>query len=77
MLWWEAALTAVAVGVALLSLLTLRMQHNLRDHERLFAVVSGSLALSLMSPFVVDTQPWLVWMESSSAMRWEMVLVMV
>ncbi|MCB1600515.1 MAG: helix-turn-helix domain-containing protein [Lysobacterales bacterium] len=62
MLWWEAALTAVAVGVALLSLLTLRMQHNLRDHERLFAVVSGSLALSLMSPFVVDTQPWLVWM---------------
>ena len=49
---WSGMLTAVAVAIALLSLLALLRQRTKRDAEVLFAVVSGSLALSLMSPWM-------------------------
>lgn len=58
---WSGMLTAVAVAIALLSLLALLRQRTKRDAEVLFAVVSGSLALSLMSPWMGNAPEWMKW----------------
>ena len=47
---WQAITTGAAVAVAVASLLVLVGQRTRRDAEIVFAVVSGSMALSLMSP---------------------------
>jgi AraC-like DNA-binding protein len=54
-------MTAMAVAIALLSLLALLAQRDKRDAEVLFAVVSGSLALSLMSPWMGTAPEWAKW----------------
>lgn len=61
MQWWVTTLTAIAVSIAILSLLALVRQRDKRDLEVLFAVVSGSLALSLMSPWMGDAPEWMKW----------------
>ncbi|MBA3930206.1 MAG: AraC family transcriptional regulator [Xanthomonas sp.] len=53
--------TGIAVAVATMSLLLLLWQRPKRDAEVLFAVVSGSMALSLMSPWMVDAPAWMRW----------------
>ncbi len=58
---WQAVATAVAVAVATLSLLVLLGQRPKRDAEVLFAVVSGSMALSLMSPWMDGAPAWMRW----------------
>jgi len=58
---WASTMTAIAVAIALLSLLALLRQRDRRDAEVLFAVVSGSLALSLMSPWMGDAPEWMKW----------------
>jgi hypothetical protein len=58
---WQAAMTVVAVAVASMSLLALLWQRPKRDAEVLFAVVSGSMALSLMSPWMDDAPGWMRW----------------
>ncbi|MFC6185558.1 helix-turn-helix domain-containing protein [Pseudoxanthomonas japonensis] len=58
---WQAVATAVAVAVATLSLLVLLWQRPKRDAEVVFAVVSGSMALSLMSPWMGDAPAWMRW----------------
>ena len=58
---WSGAMTAMAVAIALLSLLALLRQRAKRDAEVLFAVVSGSLALSLMSPWMGHAPEWMQW----------------
>ena len=55
------AMTAVAVAMSLLSLFILLLRRAKRDAEVLFAVVSGSLALSLMSPWIGDAPAWIRW----------------
>lgn len=55
------AMTAVAVAMSLLSLFILLLRRAKRDGEVLFAVVSGSLALSLMSPWIGDAPAWVRW----------------
>lgn len=54
-------MTAMAVTLSMLSLLALLRQRAKRDPEVLFAVVSGSLALSLMSPWMGDAPEWMKW----------------
>ncbi|WP_334179793.1 AraC family transcriptional regulator [Pseudoxanthomonas sp.] len=54
-------MTVVAVAVASMSLLALLWQRPKRDAEVLFAVVSGSMALSLMSPWMDDAPGWMRW----------------
>ena len=56
---WATSMTATAVAIALLSLLALLRQRDKRDAEVLFAVVSGSLALSLMSPWMGGAPEWM------------------
>jgi AraC-like DNA-binding protein len=58
---WTSMLTASAVAIALLSLLALIRQKTKRNSEVLFAVVSGSLALSLMSPWMGTAPEWMKW----------------
>ncbi len=58
---WATAMTAVAVAMALLSVLVLLRQRAKRDAEILFAVVSGSLALSLMLPWMGNAPEWMKW----------------
>ena len=55
------AMTAIAVTISLLSLLILLLRRAKRDAEVLFAVVSGSLALSLMSPWMANVPEWIRW----------------
>lgn len=52
--------TAVAVAVAAVSLLVLLWRPR-SDAETIFAVVSGSMALSLMSPWMSGAPTWMVW----------------
>ncbi len=59
---WESAsawTTGAAVAVATLSLLVLLWRQPKRDADVLFAVVSGSLAISLMRPWVQDAPAWM------------------
>ena len=58
---WQAGATGFAVAVATASLLALLWQRPKRDAEVLFAVVSGSMALSLMSPWMGDAPAWMRW----------------
>lgn len=58
---WQAVATGVAVAVATMSLLVLLAQRSRRDAEVLFAVVSGSMALSLMSPWMHGAPTWMLW----------------
>lgn len=58
---WATAMTAVAVAIAVLSLLALLRLRDKRDPEVLFAVVSGSMALSLMSPWMGTAPEWMKW----------------
>jgi AraC-like DNA-binding protein len=58
---WQAVATGVAVAVATMSLLVLLWQRPKRDAEVLFAVVSGSMALSLMSPWMHGAPAWMLW----------------
>ena len=58
---WQAWVTAAAVAVATISLLALLARRRKSDAEVLFAVVSGSLALSLMFPWMQGAPPWMRW----------------
>ena len=58
---WQAGATGVAVAVAVVSLLALLWQRPKRDIDVIFAVVSGSMALSLMSPWMDGAPTWMRW----------------
>ena len=58
---WQAITTGAAVAVAVASLLVLVGQRTRRDAEIVFAVVSGSMALSLMSPWMDGAPAWMRW----------------
>jgi AraC-like DNA-binding protein len=58
---WPTITTGVAVTVAVASLLVLLWQRPKRDAEVIFAVVSGSMALSLMAPWMEGAPTWMVW----------------
>lgn len=58
---WQAWMTAAAVAVATMSLLVLLARRRKSDAEVLFAVVSGSMALSLMSPWMQGAPAWMRW----------------
>ena len=58
---WQAWATGAAVAVATVSLLVLLAQRRKSDAEVLFAVVSGSMALSLMSPWIQGAHLWTRW----------------
>ena len=58
---WQAWVTAAAVAVAMISLLALLARRRKSDAEVLFAVVSGSMALSLMSPWMQGAPAWMRW----------------
>lgn len=58
---WTAAMNAAAVAIAVLSLVRLLMQRDKSDAELLFAVVCGSLALSLMQLWMGGAPEWMKW----------------
>jgi hypothetical protein len=58
---WQAVATGVAVAVAAVSLLMLLWRRPRNDAETIFAVVSGSMALSLMSPWIAGAPGWMLW----------------
>ena len=58
---WVTTMTAAAVAISTLSLFALLRQGVRQDAEMLFAVVSGSLALSLMSPWMSAAPEWMKW----------------
>lgn len=58
---WQAVATGVAVAVATMSLLVLLWQRSKSDAEVIFALVSASLALSLMSPWMTAAPTWMRW----------------
>lgn len=58
---WQAVATGIAVAVALASLLALLVQRSKRDAEVIFAVVSGSMALSLLWPWLGHAPTWILW----------------
>jgi AraC-like DNA-binding protein len=61
---WESAsawATGAAVATATISLLVLLWRQPKRNADVLFAVVSGSLAISLMRPWVQDAPGWMQW----------------
>ena len=58
---WQAAITGLAVAVAFASLLVLLWRPAKRDADVLLAVVSGSMALSLMAPWTPDAPAWVRW----------------
>ncbi|ODU32524.1 MAG: hypothetical protein ABS97_15390 [Lysobacteraceae bacterium SCN 69-320] len=58
---WATTMIAMAVATALLSLLALLTRKNKRDAEILFAIVSGSLAISLLSPWMAGAPEWMKW----------------
>ena len=58
---WQGWVAGAAVAVATVSLLTLLARRRKSDAEVLFAVVSGSMALSLMSPWMQGAPAWMRW----------------
>src|SRR5690606_36199760 len=58
---WEAMAGAVAVAVAVASLLMQLRRGTRRDADAIFAVVSGSLAMSLMAPWLGAAPAWMQW----------------
>lgn len=58
---WQAGMTGLAVAVAFASLLVLLWRPTKRDADVLLAVVSGSMALSLMAPWTADAPTWVRW----------------
>lgn len=58
---WIAATNAIAVAIAVLLLVRLLMQRDKSDAELLFAVVCGSLALSLMQSWMSGAPEWMKW----------------
>lgn len=58
---WQGWMTAAAVAVATISLLVLLARRRKSDAEVLFAVVSGSMALSLMFPWMQGAPTWMQW----------------
>lgn len=58
---WQAGTTGAAVAVATVSLLVLLWRRPRNDAETIFAVVSGSMALSLMSPWMAGAPGWMSW----------------
>ena len=58
---WQAGVTGVAVVMAAISLLVLLWRRPRNDAETIFAVVSGSMALSLMSPWMAGAPTWMLW----------------
>ena len=58
---WQAGMTGLAVAVAFASLLVLLWRPAKRDADVLLAVVSGSMALSLMAPWTADAPTWVRW----------------
>src|SRR5690606_14282706 len=58
---WEAMAGAVAVAVAVASLLVQLRRGTRRDADAIFAVVSGSLAMSLMAPWLGAAPAWMQW----------------
>lgn len=58
---WQAGLTAMAVAVSLGSLAALLRRRPRSDADVLFAVVSASMALSLMAPWLGGAPGWLLW----------------
>lgn len=58
---WQAIATGTAVAVLLMSLLVLLWQRQKGDVEVFLAVVSGSMALSLMSPWMQGAPAWMSW----------------
>ena len=61
--WTMAAAwaTSTAVAAATLSLLLLLWRQPKREADLLFALVSASLALSLMRPWLLDAPSWTQW----------------
>ena len=59
---WQAISTGIAVTVALASLLTLVLQRTKSDVDVIFAVVSGSMALSLLWPWLAHAPAWALWL---------------
>lgn len=58
---WTATMNATAVAIALLSLVRLLLLRDKRDSEVLFAVVCGSMALSLMQSWMGPAPEWMKW----------------
>ncbi len=58
----QAVATGIAIAVALASLLALLVQRSKRDVEVIFAVVSGSMALSLLWPWLGHAPAWILWL---------------
>ena len=54
-------ITAIAVALSLLSLLDLIRQPVKRDHEVLFTVVSASVSMYLISPWMGHAPEWMKW----------------
>lgn len=61
MLAWQTGATAVAVGVCVAALLQVLWQRPRRDADLLLALVSGSLALSLLAPWLGHAPGWMQW----------------
>lgn len=59
---WQAVSTGIAVAVALASLLALLLQRTKSDLDVIFAVVSGSMALSLLWPWLSHAPAWALWL---------------
>lgn len=58
---WATTMIAMAVATALLSLLALLTRKDKQDADILFAIVSGSLAISLLSPWMSSAPEWMKW----------------
>jgi AraC-like DNA-binding protein len=58
---WQAGVTGAAVAVATVSLFVLLWRRPRNDAETILAVVSGSMALSLMSPWMAGAPAWMLW----------------
>lgn len=54
--------TGIAVAVAIASLFALMLQRNKSDLDIVFAVVSGSMALSLLWPWLSHAPTWALWL---------------
>ena len=59
---WQGISTGIAVAVALTSLLTLLLKRTKTDLDVIFALVSGSMALSLMWPWLTHAPAWALWL---------------
>lgn len=56
---WQAIVTVLAIAVATGSMLALLLRRRRQDADALFAVVSGSMALSLTAPWMDDAPGWM------------------